>query len=176
MCAQGKAIHETDRLIIREMTRADAPFLLRLLNEPGWIEHIGDRGVRTETDAVRYAEDGPMRSYAEHGFGLCLVIEKQTGDPVGICGLVVRAGLDAPDLGFAFLAAASGRGLATEAGRVVLDHAHAERGFPSILAITSPGNAASIRVLEKLGFTGAGSVRLSEDAAPSSLFEHRSFC
>lgn len=173
MRAGGKTVHETERLILREMTEADASFLLVLLNERGWIEHIGDRGVRTEADATRYASDGPMRSYRDHTFGLYVVIEKQTSEPVGICGLVKRDGLDAPDLGFAFLDSKAGQGYATEAGRAVLDHAHAKRGLSLVLAVTSPTNAPSQRVLDKLGFTPLGGFALRDGGPPSCLFEHR---
>lgn len=170
---ERESVHTTERLILREMVTGDAPFLNTLLNEPGWIEHIGDRGVRTDEDAARYAAEGPIRSYREHGFGLYTVVTRENNRPIGICGLVAREGLDAPDLGFAFLASATGRGYATEAGRVVLDHAHARRGLVRVLAVTSPGNAASIRVLDRLGFTRIGELPLRPDGDASCLFEHR---
>ncbi len=64
---------ETARLTLRELSPADAEFILRLLNEPSFIRYIGDRGVRNETDARTYILEGPMDSYARHGFGLYMV-------------------------------------------------------------------------------------------------------
>ena len=145
------AILETERLILREMQAADAPFILELLNEPGFIANIRDSGVRDLEGARRYIEDGPRASYAAHGFGLWLAELKATGEPVGICGILKRDTLDHPDLGFAFLARHHGQGFASEAGAATLAWARA-RGIHRILAITAPHNTASARVLEKLGF------------------------
>jgi [ribosomal protein S5]-alanine N-acetyltransferase len=70
---------QTERLTLREITISDAAFLLRLLNEPSFIRNIGDRNVRTIADAERYALNGPIASYKQHGFGLYLVVLKETG-------------------------------------------------------------------------------------------------
>src|SRR6185503_15179765 len=64
---------ETGRLTLRRIGLGDAGFLLRLLNEPSFLLHIGDKGVRTEDDARRYIADGPLASYARLGFGLYAV-------------------------------------------------------------------------------------------------------
>ena len=64
---------ETARLALRRFDVGDAPFILRLLNEPSWIENIGDKGVRTLDDAVRYLTNGPLAMYERVGFGLYLV-------------------------------------------------------------------------------------------------------
>ena len=47
------SILETDRLLFREPNEDDAPFVLAQLNEPAWLQHIGDKGVRTEEDETR---------------------------------------------------------------------------------------------------------------------------
>ena len=160
----------TPRLHLRELTPADAPFILVLLNDPDWLRYIGDRGVRTESDARRYIEQGPMAMYAEHGFGLWLVELRDGGKPVGICGLLRRPGLDDPDLGFAFLPEFRGRGYAVEAAGAALAHGRAALGLGRLLAITSPGNDASERVLRKLGFHPAGPVTLPGDPEELRLF------
>ena len=51
--------------------------------KPLWIQHIGDRGVRTVADAEGYLRSGPLASYAEHGHGLYRVAPRDTGEPVG---------------------------------------------------------------------------------------------
>ncbi len=66
-------IAETERLLLRELTLADAPFIFGLVNEPAWIEFIGDKGVRTIEDAENYIISGPQKSYSTNGFGLWLV-------------------------------------------------------------------------------------------------------
>ena len=139
---------ETSRLRLRPFTAEDAPFALRLLNEPSFLEHIGDKGVRTMEDARHYLETGPMLSYEVHGHGLLAVELKETGQAIGMCGLLKRPNLDDADLGYAFLPEAWGRGYALEAAQAVLADAQRAR----VLAIVSQGNAASKRLLGKLGF------------------------
>ncbi len=143
----------TPRLHLRPFILDDAPFILRLLNEPSFLQHIGDKGVRDLEGAKGYLTNGPMVSYARHGHGLMAVELKETCEPIGMCGLLKRDNLDHPDLGYAFLPAFWSKGYALEAARAVLEDAKRER----VLAIVSQGNAASIRLLEKLGF---GFVRL----------------
>lgn len=162
----------TPRLTMREMTRADAPFILSLLNDPGFIANIADRGVRTETQAARYIADRFLASYARNGFGFHLVAKGD--EPIGICGFVAREGLPAPDLGFAYLAAHVGRGYGREAGEAVLAHGRDRLGLDPILAITRPDNEASIGLLGALGFVGEGIVDLPGIVGPSRLFRYSS--
>ena len=97
-------ITTTDRLRIRELSEQDAAFILELLNTPGFLQYVGDKGVRNEDDARRYVREGPADSYAKHGFGLWAVELNGCGLPLGICGLLKRPALDDVDLGFGFLA------------------------------------------------------------------------
>lgn len=142
---------ETPRLRLTELAEDDAGFVLALLNTEGFLRHIGDRGVRRLDEARRYLREGPLASYAEHGFGLWKVTRKADGVAVGMSGLVRRDSLPRPDLGYAFLPDYTGQGLASEAGAAVLAHAFGTLRLPQVLAIVSPGNEASVRVLAKLG-------------------------
>ncbi|MFY2763194.1 GNAT family N-acetyltransferase [Arenimonas sp. MALMAid1274] len=152
----AKVLLETARLRLEELEDGDAPFVVALLNTDGFLQNIGDRGVRTEADARRYLAEGPRASYAAHGFGLWKVSRREDGVAVGLCGLLRRDTLPHADLGYAFLPAFEGRGYATEAGAHVLDFAFGTRGLDTVLAIVNPDNAGSIRVLEKLGFASQG--------------------
>jgi len=152
----------TARLRLTPPVEADAPFVLELLNDPGWIRNIGDRGVRSLDDA---------RAYIRERFGksLWLVVRDAAGEPLGTCGLVEREVLDSPDLGYAFLERHSGKGYATEAAAAVLKHAREVMRLPKLAAITAPGNQASQRVLEKLGFRYV-EIRELEGIGPSAYF------
>ncbi|MDZ4376155.1 MAG: GNAT family N-acetyltransferase [Phenylobacterium sp.] len=151
---------ETERLLLRDVEAGDADFMLELLNSPGFLENIGDRGVRDTSQALRYIEDRVLTSYREHGFGMWLAAEVKTGDPVGLAGLVRREGLDMPDVGYAFLPRAWGQGYAQEAAGAVVAHARDTLGIPRLAAITTPENFASMAVLRKLGFTLQGMIQL----------------
>ena len=149
---------DTDRLTIRPFTLVDAPFIVRLLNEPSFFEFIGDNGVRTVEQAEGYLRQGPLASYASHGHGLCMVQDRVTGAPMGMCGLIKRDTLPEVDLGYAFVPEFWGQGRAREAAAACLAHGRAELGLGGVLAIVAPGNAASIRLLTALGFAPNGRV------------------
>ena len=72
--------------------------------------------------------------------------------PIGICGILKRDELPEPDIGFAFLPAYWSQGYALESATAVRDYARDGLGLPRLLAIVSPSNASSIRLLERLGF------------------------
>jgi ribosomal-protein-alanine N-acetyltransferase len=155
------AVVETERLLLRQFTLDDAPFVVRLLNEPSFIQNIADRGVRSLEQAVRYLQDGPLASYERHGHGLYLVLLKETRQPIGMCGLLKREQLRDIDLGYAFLPQFWSRGYAFESAAAVLRLATEGLGASRVAAIVSPGNAPSVRVLQKLGFTLEGSLKLN---------------
>jgi RimJ/RimL family protein N-acetyltransferase len=143
---------ETPRLALRHLAEADAPFIVRLLNDPAFLRFIGDRGVRTEADARAYLVAGPIDSYHRHGHGLYAATLRDSGEAIGMCGLVQRDFLDEPDLGFALLPEYRAAGYTWEASVGVIDHARDHLGLTRLLAITSLDNVASISLLEKLGF------------------------
>jgi len=163
------AVIETRRLALRQLELSDAAFILELLNEPQFLRFIGDKGVRDLDTAREYILKGPIDSYGRHGFGLyaaCL----GDGTPIGICGLVKREGLADVDVGFAFLSRHRAKGYAVESAAAVLEHAKRVLRLRRIVAITSPDNAASIAVLEKIGLNFERMVRLAEHSPELKLF------
>ena len=142
---------ETKRLALSHLSADDAPFIVRLLNDPDWIRFIGDRKIRTVDAALRYLREGPIAMYAREGFGLYRAALSDTGEPIGLCGLIRRPGLDAVDLGFAFLPAHRGKGYALESATGVVEHAR-KLGLDRLVAIASPDNVRSACLLTSLGF------------------------
>lgn len=162
---------ETPRLILRELTTADAAFMLALLNDEAFVRYIGDRGVRTEDDARKYLQDGTIASYHEHGYGMYLMLRRDDGASIGVCGLVRRDGLEAPDLGFALLPPYRAAGYASEACKVVLQHARDNLNVGRLLAIATPDNAASAALLRRLGMQVEDRVRLPGDDTELDLYQ-----
>lgn len=163
-------ILETERLKLRWLHAGDAPFILELLNDPDWLRHIGDRGVRNLADARAYISEGPMAMYRDHGCGLYAVDRRVSGATVGLCGVLCRETLDDPDIGFAFLPAHRGRGYAYESAVAVLGYARSVLGMRRIVAVVSPGNDSSVKLLEKLGFGFERTIRLEEGGEELRLF------
>jgi RimJ/RimL family protein N-acetyltransferase len=163
-------ILETDRLILRQLSTDDAAFILELVNEPSFIQNIGDRGVRTLEDARAYILRVAISSYEKNGFGLYLVALKGSGQAIGMCGLIKRQGLEDVDIGYAFLPRFWLKGYAVEAAAAVKDYARDALGLKRLVAITDPANQGSIRVLEKIGLKYEKMVRLSADDIELKLF------
>jgi RimJ/RimL family protein N-acetyltransferase len=161
---------ETERLILRRLSTDDAEFMLELLNEPSFLRYIGDRGVRNLEQAAQYILDRLVASYERNGFGLYLVELKESGIPIGISGLVKRDILLDADIGFAFLPAYWSKGYAIESAAAVMNHAREDLGLTRIVAINSPDNEASEKLLGKIGLRFERLIKLSEDAEEVRLF------
>ena len=143
---------ETARLVLRRLTLddADAAFMLRLVNDPGWLRHIGDRNVRSLDDSRRYIQK-TLDMYERLGFGSWVAQLKETGEPIGTCGLVKRDGIDDVEIGYALLPEFRRRGLALEGARAVVAYAWDVLRLPRVAAIVTPSNAESIKLLEAVG-------------------------
>ena len=140
-------ICDTERLRVRHFSLDDAAFVLHLLNEPSFIRSIADKQVRTLDDARAYLRTGSLNSYESHGFGLNRLELKDTGEPIGMCGLFRRESLEDVALGYALLPGYCGRGYASEAVRGVLASDARHHGLRRVVALVSPGNTDSMRVL-----------------------------
>ena len=150
-------ILETKRIILREFIISDAPFVLELLNSPGWLDFIGDRNVKDLESANTYILDKLRKPYTAFGYGF-YAMQLHNGDPIGMCGLIKRDYLEHPDIGFALLPDFEGQGFAFEASKATLDYAKNKLKIPTITAITVPENMRSINLLTRLGLKEAGNL------------------
>jgi len=163
-------ITETPRLRIRELTVDDAEFIFGLVNEPSFLEHIGDKGVRNLEDARQFILEGPWASHRDRGYGQFLVELKEGGDPIGVCGLLYREALDVSDIGCAFLPQYWRRGFAYEAACAVMEYGRSTLGIDKIVGLTSEENVASIKAMEKLGMSFEKMVKMSDDDPGTALY------
>jgi RimJ/RimL family protein N-acetyltransferase len=161
----------SERLVLRELTAVDAPFILELLNDGDFHRYIGDRGVRTLADAEDYIQQGPAVSYARHGHGLYLVMRREDEARLGICGLIKRDTLPCEDIGYAFLPAYRGQGYGIEAARAALQDGRERLGIERVIAIVTPGNERSVGLLAKLGLSQGRLVKLGESEEECLLLE-----
>jgi len=165
---------ETKRLIIQHFKLDDAEYVLKQLNEQSFIRFIADKQVRNLEDAEKYLKEGPMASYQKNGFGLNVVLLKQSGVQIGMCGLVKREELEHPDIGYAFLPDYWGEGYAIEASEAILSNAVMAHGLKVILGVTLPDNRASNYLLARIGFTQKGSIKLY--GSDNNLYAYQASC
>jgi len=159
---------ETDRLILRHRKAGEAAVYRQLWTERDLRvpphRRISSEGRPTVEDIA--AQICAAREESEPG--ILAVERKGTADVIGYCGLTIHGNgsPDEPELAYELLHAAHGRGYATEAGRAVVTWA-SEAGYRRLWAGVWDWNAASRRVLEKLGFREVGRVE------PGSVYGHR---
>ena len=150
---------ETGRLRLRRLRPADAPALIALDSDEHVMRYIGSRGGTPEQIASRardrIAMDGGV-------LGWWLVEDRTDATFHGIAGLLKMP--DGPDieLAYRFAQSAWGRGIATEAALAVTEHAFTSAGLTRVVAVTFLENAASQRVLAKVGFTADGMTSYKE--------------
>ncbi len=163
-------IIDTDRLILRKFSVEDARFVLELVNTPGWLRFIGDRGLREIKDAEHYILERILSCYEIFGFGMYLVELKDRSIPIGMCGLIKREILEHVDIGFAFLPAHVGKGYALEAASATISYAKDILGLIKLVAITNTDNLSSVKLLKKLGMNFQKMIKLPAEKEEIMLF------
>ena len=166
----SKIILETERLRLREWEEADAGALFPVVSDPEVMRYIGDG--KPWADVAR-ARDWIVRlseSYRTRGYHRWAVVERGGGRVVGSCGFAPLPWSGEIDFGYMLRRDCWGRGYATEVGRPALEHGFKRLGFAEVVASIAPENAASRRVLEKLGFVYRGNEVQPGDDEESEIY------
>jgi ribosomal-protein-alanine N-acetyltransferase len=103
-------------------------------------------------DAENYLLNGPMLSYTVYGFGLYLVVLKNSQAPIGMCGLLKRDYLEHMDIGYALLPQYEGQGYAYEIAVATVNYAFSNLHLLHLAAITDAQNRRSVQLLERMNF------------------------
>jgi RimJ/RimL family protein N-acetyltransferase len=161
---------ESERLILSEFSKNDAPFFFELVNDPAWIQYIGDRNINTTEDAEKYLEEKIIPSYQEFGFGFYIVRLKKEKTPIGMCGLIKRDWMKYVDIGYAFLPGFRGKGYALEAGKATMKYAKETLQISKLAAITDVNNSKSSNLLERLGLEFDRLITYPNETEKSKLY------
>jgi [ribosomal protein S5]-alanine N-acetyltransferase len=141
-------ILEAPRLTLRPWTRDDIDELFAMWTRPEVRRFLWDDKVITRERAEEAVE--AFVAQASDGIGGWMILERTEGAFAGFVGLIRREPGD-PELLYGLAPEWWGRGLATEAGRAVLAYAFGHVACARVTAATDVPNAASARVLERLG-------------------------
>src|SRR5215468_938184 len=153
---------QTERLILRRLTRADLDWLAALHGDPQVMRYIDDGSPVPRAVVVEQILPCLLREYDElpDGLGCFAATRRSGGTPLGWAGLrppsshgLDRAAASTAELGYRLLPAAWGRGYATEAARALVGSAFSELGLHQVVATTMTVNLASRRVLERAGLS-----------------------
>ena len=156
MAPMATRIH-TPRLTLRPCAAEDVDALHRLWTEPSVRRYLWDDQVISRERAAEVVRDS-VACFAHRGFGQWLVLAGEGEPLIGFCGL--RPFGEPPQIEILYGLAPEhrGRGLATEAARAVLRYGFEELDFERLFAGADPPNAASFRVMERLGMKPVGAI------------------
>jgi RimJ/RimL family protein N-acetyltransferase len=194
--ASGTDRIESERLLLRRITRDDYDFFARLHATPEARRYLGNGQPQTAEESRAWIERVAMYKHVNLGF--LAVVRKSDGRLIGRCGLselVVDAKaapgtiprgwfqraqapagaelLETPDLGYTFDPASWGHGYATEAARCVFDYARANLDWPRIVSVIHPDNVRSLRVAERSGLRRDGQVEINEQVMEQYVWPMR---
>ncbi|MGI9219688.1 MAG: GNAT family N-acetyltransferase [Woeseiaceae bacterium] len=161
---------QTERLMLRRLTLEDADLMLAVWNDPAFLEHVGDRGIRTLEDAQNTLAMGAFQLYEKYGYGPFRVALRDDDQAIGTCGLFRREGFDGPDIGWSILPEYCGRGFAYEAALAVLKFGFEDVGLVRIAAFISAENTPSLGLAKKLGLRYEKMARLVGDDEDVCLY------
>lgn len=164
-------IAETNRLLLSKIVVDDAPFILELMNTPGWLKYIGDRHIKTVEQAETYIQNNQLKCYENYGFGYYKIqVKAENLKTIGTSGLLKRDHLEHIDIGFSFIPEYHGKGYGFEATSEIMKLAKNKFNIKTLCAITLPINQPSINLLEKLGLSYQKTVKPFEDDEELLLF------
>jgi len=153
------------------MSLDDGEFIFDLYNRPKFIQHIGDRNIKTVADAENYIKNRFMPQFEKLGFGNYLILTKEGNHKIGGVGIFEREGLEIVDIGFSLLDEFEGKGYAYEAALKVKSIGMDDFGLKKISAITSKNNYSSQKLIEKLGLKFQKMVMIPEDSEELMYYE-----
>lgn len=162
---------ETDRLLLKPISKSDASFILKLYNSATFIQFIGDKKIRSLEDAENYITEKFLAQLERLGYGNYLIVRKSDQMKIGAVGIFEREGLDVQDIGFSFLDEYQGKGYGFESASKLLETAFADFNLNGISAITSKENTASQNLIKKLGLKYLKTVQLPNEDVELLYYE-----
>ncbi len=159
------------RLLIRQFEMADLEGIYQQVFSNTEVMHFGD-GPQTNKWTQQWIEK-TLEYYKAYDYGPYAVLEKNTAQLIGYCGLFFFPDLDGQsevEIGYRLGRSTWGQGYATEATIAVRDYAMRDLHRKRLVALIDPGNAASIRVAQKLGMQYEKNVMLEGYTHPDHLY------
>ena len=151
-------IIETERLLMRPITREDMPTMLRFRSDPEVARYLGGVAMSTP-EAVAKRLQFYLDCHSRYGFGMCAMLRKPDREMIGWSGIQPLEDSGQIEVGYGFDRPFWGKGYATEAAAAFLRYGFETAGLARIVAVATPENTASRHVMEKLGMRYEGDVR-----------------
>jgi len=141
---------ETERLILRKFTPADLDELIKLRSDDAVIKYLGGRTLQNP-EAITKRMQFYLDCYEKFGFGMSAMIWKATGTMIGWSGIQPLDGTTEIEVGYGMTKEFWGKGIGYECAMAWLKYAFETAGLERIVAVASPENTGSWRIMEKCG-------------------------
>lgn len=142
---------ETERLRLLPWRAEDWESFAPIAKDPEMMRFI-THGVPWSDERIQHLIERQRAYHESHGYCRWRLELRESGETAGFCGAAGLQGLDEPEMGWWVARKLWRRGLATEAARAALDDLFTRVGLERIVSVIAIGNAASVRVAEKLGY------------------------
>lgn len=140
----------TERLNLRKMNKNDVQNLMQIFSDPEAMKYYPS--TKDENETIKWI-DWTLRNYTSYGPGLWIVEEKDTGEFLGQCGIVLQkvSGVVEMEIGYLFARRVWGNGYATEAALACKKYGFEELGLTRMVSLIDVNNVPSIKVAERIG-------------------------
>lgn len=145
-------LFSTSRLVVRHVELEDVPALHSIYGDEETVRFVGDSEPLSREDCERWVEVC-AKNYRTRGYGLNMVVDRNSGEAIGGCGIVHPDGRIDPEIKYALRRDRWGQGLASELVPAMLFHGLETLMLAQIFATVDPMNSASIKVLERSGMS-----------------------
>lgn len=142
---------ETERMILRQFIASDYPAVYAFNSNKEVQKYTGDRLLQSEEEAKNLIVNISEPEYRKYGYGRWAAVYKANNQVIGFAGLKYLPELGETDIGFRFLPAYWGQGIATEVSKEIIAYGFEKLDLKRIIGIAMPENIGSCRVLEKIG-------------------------
>ena len=154
-------ILQTERCLIRETTPEDVDDFFRIYSDPEITRYMESLYPEPEQEK-QYIRDYIEKIYTFYEFGVWTVVQRDSGAVIGRAGFAYREGYEEPELGFIIGVPWQHQGYAEEVCRAILEYGWERLEFTRVQAMVEPGNEASLKLCEKLGFEEKETVKAGE--------------
>jgi len=143
-------ILKTDRVVLTPWQTDNWLALHRIASDPEVMRHITGGKAWSDAQTQEFLAR-QMRHFTERGFCLWKLQLNGDDEAVGLCGIQPLEGTSDIEIGWWLARRHWGEGIATEAARAAMRDAFTRVGLDRLVAIARAENAASLRIMEKLG-------------------------
>ncbi len=160
---------KTERLVLRGWRAEDSGLVKAIYGDPETARFIGGE-LSPEQSWRAFATT--VGHWHLRGFGLCVVEQRATATAIGWCGHWYPEGWAEPEIGYAFIASAHGKGFATEAANAALIHAYETLGWATAVSFIDPANAPSQSVARRVGASKTGGTFTLRPGHTGDIWRH----